>query len=67
VPRTRRGDHATVPFWGEDSGVLVLIDRRVDMDMCRFLRTSCRSGRRSCDGARPVAVALDTDANYPQR
>ena len=39
VSRTRRGDHETFLFWDEDSGVMDLVDQRVDMGVFRFPRT----------------------------
>ena len=50
MSRTRRGDHETFLFWDEDSGVMDLVDQRVDMGVFRFPRAP-RSSRRSCDGA----------------
>ena len=63
MSRTRRGDHDTFPIWDADRGVMVLVDQRVERGVFRFPRTAPPSGRRSCDGVRPVAVALGTDAS----
>jgi len=60
VSRTQRGDHETFLFWDEDSGVMDLVDQRVDMGVFRFPRTA--DGVPFAPRHMPVAVALETDA-----
>jgi hypothetical protein len=60
VWRTRRGDHETFLFWDEDSGVMDLVDQRVDMGVFRLPRTA--DGVSFAPRRMPVAVALETDA-----